>query len=376
MFISLMMSATLYSKPVKQSDKISTSGDPDLIENAIIIESLSLTSTTSNESRASQSDEIGDGSILYDDDFDNDLKEIEKIKVPHGSPLKTKEMVLSQLKNKDSRWHYVKYKIIKGDTLWDIARKFETSHKLIIQINDVHGADSLCPGNTLFIPSKRGVFHTIVKGDSLTRISEKYDTKSNRIVEQNPKAAKHLVIGQKIFIPDASIKASPTIEKQTRIAKKDSSDESQKLADQTSDREADISVKKDKTVLLGFIWPLRGKITSGFGSRNDPFSGHRQFHNGIDISAESGTPVKATADGVVIFAGWKDGYGNLVVIKHRNGYFSVYGHNSELKVNEGDSVQKGDIISLSGMTGAVTGAHLHFEIQKYQTPLNPLRLLK
>ncbi|HEY1406868.1 MAG TPA: M23 family metallopeptidase, partial [Spirochaetota bacterium] len=127
---------------------------------------------------------------------------------------------------------------------------------------------------------------------------------------------------------------------------------------------------------VSFMWPLHGRITSGFGNRPDPFSGKRSFHNGVDISAEQGTPVKACADGEVIYSGWKEGYGNLVVVKHINGYVSVYGHNSVLKKEEGDIVKKGDVISLSGMTGAVTGAHLHFEIQKYQTPLNPIRMLK
>ena len=86
--------------------------------------------------------------------------------------------------------------------------------------------------------------------------------------------------------------------------------------------------------------------------------------------------MKAAEKGTVISSGWKDGYGKLVVVRHDNGYVTVYGHNSELKKNEGDAVDKGEVVSLSGMTGAVTGAHLHFEIQKYGTPLNPARLLK
>jgi murein DD-endopeptidase MepM/ murein hydrolase activator NlpD len=371
----LLLSTALYSKSVKQKEKAPAASDPDIIENAIIIESLSLTSTSSPDSKSKQTEEV-EGSVLYDDNFDDNLKEIEKIKVPHSSPDKTKNMFLSQLKSKDPRWHYVKYKIIKGDTLWDIARKFETSHKLIIQINDIRGADSLSPGITLVIPSKKGVLHTVVKGDSLTKLSEKYVTKTNRIIEQNPGSARHLVVGQKIFIPDAVARTMPVPDKQTRVAKKDVTEDSSRADEPAGERDVDAAIKSEKHLALGFMWPLRGRITSGFGSRSDPFSGHRQFHNGIDISAECGTPVKATADGDVIFAGWKDGYGKLVVIKHKNGYFSIYGHNSELKVNEGDAVQKGEVISLSGMTGAVTGAHLHFEIQKYQTPLNPLRMLK
>jgi murein DD-endopeptidase MepM/ murein hydrolase activator NlpD len=196
-------------------------------------------------------------------------------------------------------------------------------------------------------------------------------SKNNDIVNGKLKA------GETIFIPDAvEFKKSTT----DRIASRSTG---QKKHIEVNERKEKDNSERDieKTNInikraVAFMWPLRGRITSGFGSRSDPFSGRRSFHNGIDISAEQGTPVKACADGEVIFSGWKDGYGNLVVLKHTNGYISVYGHNSVLKKNEGDIVSRGEIVSLSGMTGAVTGAHLHFEIQKYQTPLNPLRMMK
>lgn len=121
---------------------------------------------------------------------------------------------------------------------------------------------------------------------------------------------------------------------------------------------------------------MRGKITSGFGTRRDPLSGKRRFHCGIDISANVGTPVRASAGGKVIFSGWKDGYGKVVILRHRGGYITVYAHNSKNNVRINDFVKRGTVIARSGMTGAVTGAHLHFEIRKYVTPLNPLRLLR
>ncbi|HSA15316.1 MAG TPA: M23 family metallopeptidase, partial [Spirochaetota bacterium] len=92
-------------------------------------------------------------------------------------------------------------------------------------------------------------------------------------------------------------------------------------------------------------------------------------------SAEEGTPIKAAAAGTVIFSDWKNGYGKVIVIRHDNGYISVYAHNSSNEVQKGDQVKSGDIVALSGSTGAVTGAHLHFEIRKYVTPLNPTRFL-
>jgi murein DD-endopeptidase MepM/ murein hydrolase activator NlpD len=107
----------------------------------------------------------------------------------------------------------------------------------------------------------------------------------------------------------------------------------------------------------------------------DPFSGERKFHCGIDISVNEGTGIRAAAEGRVIFSGWKEGYGNAVIVRHRNGYITVYAHNSKNMAQQDALVKKGEIIALSGQTGAVTGAHLHFEIRKYLTPLNPLRFL-
>jgi murein DD-endopeptidase MepM/ murein hydrolase activator NlpD len=96
----------------------------------------------------------------------------------------------------------------------------------------------------------------------------------------------------------------------------------------------------------------------------------------MDIGCPIDTPVKAAASGKVIYSGWKDIFGNMVIIKHDRGYISVYAHNKTNIVREDDLVKAGDIIARSGMTGSVTGPHLHFEIRKHLTPLNPRRFLR
>lgn len=123
------------------------------------------------------------------------------------------------------------------------------------------------------------------------------------------------------------------------------------------------------------IWPTHGGLTSFFGQRSDPLTGEPANHSGIDISAEKGQPVYATADGVVQSAGYTGDYGNLIVLKHAFGLSTRYGHLSAYHVKTGDAVKRGDVIGYIGSTGRSTGSHLHFEILVNGQLMNPLKLL-
>jgi murein DD-endopeptidase MepM/ murein hydrolase activator NlpD len=124
-------------------------------------------------------------------------------------------------------------------------------------------------------------------------------------------------------------------------------------------------------------WPMMGRLTSPFGWRKNPYS-HRgsEFHPGIDLAGPYGTPIRAAADGVVTFAGWKAGWGKNILISHGYGYVTQYAHNSSLLVKEGDKVKKGQIIARLGSTGRSTGPHLHFGVAKNGKWINPLNELK
>ncbi|WP_378950461.1 murein hydrolase activator EnvC family protein [Pelosinus sp. sgz500959] len=124
------------------------------------------------------------------------------------------------------------------------------------------------------------------------------------------------------------------------------------------------------------MWPTEvTEITSPFGWRSHPVFGSQRFHSGIDIGAEYGDTVRAADGGVVIFADWMGGYGKAVIIEHGNGISTLYGHNSELLVSEGQRVRKGEPISRVGSTGYSTGPHLHFEVRQGGSPVNPLSYL-
>ncbi|MEO7837558.1 MAG: peptidoglycan DD-metalloendopeptidase family protein [Acidimicrobiales bacterium] len=115
----------------------------------------------------------------------------------------------------------------------------------------------------------------------------------------------------------------------------------------------------------GFIWPLRGRISSEYGPR---WGG---FHSGIDIAQSAGAPIVAAKDGVVAFAGWMDGYGNFVLVDHGGGYVTGYAHNSKLAASRGDTVDQGQAIAYVGSTGRSTGNHLHYEVRVDGKPQNP-----
>lgn len=125
------------------------------------------------------------------------------------------------------------------------------------------------------------------------------------------------------------------------------------------------------------IWPVKGRITSTYGRRLDPFHGKGVFHSGIDISAPHGSPVRATADGFVSMAGWDSGLGKTIEILHsRNGFSTTYGHLKEFLVRPGQRIQRGELIGLVGSTGRTTGAHLHYEVTSKGLSVNPYRYLK
>jgi murein DD-endopeptidase MepM/ murein hydrolase activator NlpD len=124
------------------------------------------------------------------------------------------------------------------------------------------------------------------------------------------------------------------------------------------------------------LWPIQGRLMGAFGHRLDPFSGEGAYHTGVDLSAPMGSPVRATADGVIVHAGWFGGYGKLVVVDHGNGIETFYAHLSKFEVIEGSEVRRGEIVGRVGSTGRSTSPHLHYEVRVGHAPVNPIRFLR
>jgi len=139
-----------------------------------------------------------------------------------------------------------------------------------------------------------------------------------------------------------------------------------------------VTREREQLAATPCIWPVDAPdawISSGFGYREDPINGKRTFHDGIDVVGPVKSPVLATADGVVTFAGWDGGLGWVVTIDHGHGYKTRYGHNHKLLVKKGDRVRRGDAIALEGSTGRTTGPHVHYEVICNGKKVNPYRYL-
>lgn len=208
------------------------------------------------------------------------------------------------------------------------------------------------------------------------------DTKLRRVVSLGPRDRAQQVLG--IGGPDElGLQNLTTMgEKKQEEALKEMHQELSQLKGAASRQETSLQMLieyfEDKRSLYASTpsaWPVQGWITSPFGNRTSPFSGIQKFHEGLDIAAQTGTPVMATADGVVIKAGFSTGYGNMVEISHGYGIKTVYAHNSRLNVKTGQHVKRSDIISYVGDTGSSTGPHLHYEVRLNGLPVNPVKYM-
>ncbi len=208
------------------------------------------------------------------------------------------------------------------------------------------------------------------------------DTKLRRVVSLGPRDKAQQVLG--IGGPDElGLQNLASLgEKKQEEALKEMHQELSQLKGEASKQETSLQMLieyfEDKRSLFAStpsIWPVRGWVTSPFGNRTSPFSGIVKFHEGIDIAAQTGVPIMAPADGVVIKAGFSTGYGNMVEISHGYGIKTVFAHNSRLNVKAGQRVKRGDVISYVGDSGSSTGPHLHYEVRLNGLPVNPTKYM-
>jgi murein DD-endopeptidase MepM/ murein hydrolase activator NlpD len=237
----------------------------------------------------------------------------------------------------------VRHAVKPGESVWRLAQRYGVSVATIVNANKIKEKTVILPGDTLRIPDRTGVFHKARRSESLTEIAKRYKVSPETVRKANGLSGVMVNAGKEIFLPGAS----PLPE---------------------------IRYVKQKV----FSWPIRAnnRLTSTFGWRVHPITKNRAFHTGIDIGAAMKTPIYAAADGVVVFSGDGGSYGNMIILRHKNGLFTVYGHASKLIAKKGKYVRRGQKIALVGSTGASTGAHLHFEVKSTSKHVNPHIALK
>jgi murein DD-endopeptidase MepM/ murein hydrolase activator NlpD len=233
------------------------------------------------------------------------------------------------------------YTVRRGDSVSRIAANHALSMDAIIASNSITNAKRLCAGLIIRIPNMDGIPYTVRRGDSLLKISTAQGIPLEAILDANDIQSDAINPGTVLFLPGARMRA------------------------------------EDLKMALGefFIYPIRGRLTSPFGWRNDPFTGERRYHAALDLAANTGTPIKAAMDGRVSMVGVNSVYGKYIILTHSNGYQTMYAHMSVTSVRQGAYVNQGAKIGEVGSTGYSTGPHLHFAIYKNGRALNPLEFL-
>jgi LysM repeat protein len=215
--------------------------------------------------------------------------------------------------------------------------------------------------------------HVVGPGETLSRIARHYRRSVPDLAKANniePRTT--LKVGDRLAIPalDSSSKATAPIQKPP-VASAASAQTASAAAPLPEASLATPVAKPARDAALSLRWPVKGRVIAGFGPKTNG-----QQNDGINLAVPEGTPIKAAEDGTVAYAGNElKGYGNLVLVRHPNGYVTAYAHAKELMVKRGDEVKRGQIIANSGQTGNVDAPQLHFEVRKGQSPVDPMPLL-
>ncbi|WPX09025.1 M23 family metallopeptidase [Anaerocellum danielii] len=289
--------------------------------------------------------------------------EIKPVYVRPSASVVTEDQALTKIMfGKDE---VIEYTIKEGDTLWELARKYD------ISVDDIFASnpgltEKIMPGQKIklskmtplinVVLEKEVEFEDILPKQVKVVKSENYYT-TQTIVKQEGKDGRAKIKAKIVYMNG--------LEYDRKIL-------SQQILQRPVDRIVVVGIKKPPRYFATgrFSYPVWGMLTSRFGYRG------REFHEGIDLAVPWGSNVYAADGGVVEFAGWSGGYGKLIIINHQNGYKTYYGHLSKFLVSPGQKVAKGQLIAKSGSTGRSTGPHLHFEVRKNSVPQNPLVYLR
>ena len=313
--------------------------------------------------------------------------------------------------------------VAPGENLETLSRRYGVPVAAIMEANSITAPAVVRPGQHLVIPRRRGLaaaptapltriattaatvpssapvgpprtalaptasVHVVAPGETLHSIARLYGKPVLALAKANNIPPDTMVkIGERIVIPDVRASSAPTPSAPVapraeapaaapagpKLATAESPHSARLAAPVApSGEESAVKTAEPAGALPSFRWPVRGRVIAGFGPKPNGLQ-----NDGINLAVPEGTPVKAAEDGVVAYAGNElKGYGNLVLVRHSNGFVTAYAHASEILVKRGDTVKRGQVIAKSGQTGNVTAPQLHFEIRKGATPVDPSQYL-
>jgi murein DD-endopeptidase MepM/ murein hydrolase activator NlpD len=285
-----------------------------------------------------------------------------------------------------------------GETVYTLSRKYGVSLRELIEANRLVPPFSLSPGQSLTLPG--GEVHQVREGETIYGIARQYGIDARDLVRLNAIPPPYRVQAGRTLklpprLPSQVASSAPTAPAPTRApvpaplpqperqasvppSAGESAQPSFRLPDGLPDPEPeqpsasrpvpDATPSRGGT---GFMWPVKGKVLAGFGSQ-----GGGLHNDGINIAAPRGAPIYAAENGVVVYAGNElSGFGNLLILRHADGWMTAYGHIDAMRVHRGDTVRRGQVIATVGQTGGVTSPQLHFEIRKGSNPVDPSRYL-
>ncbi|MDT8902805.1 peptidoglycan DD-metalloendopeptidase family protein [Anaeroselena agilis] len=224
--------------------------------------------------------------------------------------------------------------VAAGESLSVIAARYSIDVDTLLGANP-DAEELIHPGDELVVLPQKGVLHEVAAGDTLWAIAQAYGVDVAAVREANGREGDALAVGEKLFIPGGRPRGRTVSRAYGRQ----------------------------------FVWPAAGGISSPFGYR------WGRHHDGVDIAAEAGAPVRAARAGRVAFAGWYGGYGYMVLLEHGQGYATLYAHLDDYAVERGEYVATGQRIGHVGDTGYSFGPHLHFEVRQDGQAVNPLQFL-
>ena len=265
------------------------------------------------------------------------------------------------------------HEVVAGDTIYGLSRRYELPVRLLIMSNKISAPYKIRVGDKLRIPPKP--VYVVKSGDTIYNIARRFNISTRDVVVFNDMVSPYIIrVGDKLSLPVFAIDGSDGASGEVLL------NANARKSDIASKRSTTNKVSSGARGLVnaqalsgeGFVWPVRGTVVRKFGLQEKGI-----FNSGLNVQVPRGTPVIASENGVVVYSSRGiESLGNLVLLKHSEGYVSAYGHLESINVSRGDRLNKGDIVGLVGTSGNVDKPQLHFQLRHKKKAIDPISVLK